>query len=118
VKILKKSLALVVALCLVIVFVTSAVVALDDSDCCVVECFCVDCRCDDDCFCKQECDCPEAFCFACEAIVKRRRLQEQQAGVVAPYINVYSVFTKNVAKFDILRVCITSIIEDKVRMNN
>ena len=118
-KILKKSLALAVALCLATVFFASTVNALSDNNCCIAECFCLDCSCIGDCPCHKECDCLELKCFVCEAIVKRREIQEQQIMVVMPCImDICPFSTKTTLRFDATQICTASIIEDKVRMNN
>ena len=118
-KIFKKSLVLMLALYLATAFFTSTVIASVDRSCCVVECLCMSCRCVYDCYCKQECDHSEVSCFVCEAVVKRREMPTQQI-IAAAQCNMCmcDFFTKLTVNFDIFRTCTTSIVEDKVRMNN
>jgi len=118
-KILKMWLVMVVVLCLATVFFASTIYAVGNNNCCIAECFCVDCSCVDDCLCQKDCDCLEPKCFVCEAIVKRREMPETPIMGDMPCINNMCLLsTKIASRFDIYQVCTASIIEDKVRMNN
>lgn len=119
-KMLKRSLVLAIVLCLATVFFTSTVYAFAEKSCCVVECFCMNCRCGDDCFCEQECDYINLLCYVCKAlIVERREVLGAQQIVVATYIiYVYPPLTRVNINADVSWSYTASIIEDKVRMNN
>jgi len=117
--IMKKLIASIFLLCFITVTFSPIISAAFIQ--CNCGCVCGDnCKCGDNCECAIDCECEESPCFVCDAIVKKRGIQEQSA-TVAPVFNIdvnQPSEISSTVKSNILRICTASIVDDNIRMNN